>query len=170
MNPYGWQEKAYVAKIGYAGGLVMKWTLKIAALLGVLLLPVLVLAQAATSTTGAPPDITTVEDALSLFKVMTGAFKGGTYAIGASALLTLLVAAARYFKALDLIKIPDSWDKWVAMALAMGGSVAMGLWAGHDWMTIVSTGVQVGVYSIGGWEMLLKPLRNKLLKKKKVGE
>jgi hypothetical protein len=149
----------------------MKWTLKLAALLGVLLLPMLVLAQVATtSTSTVPPDLKTADDVLSLFKLMTGAFQGGAYAVGASSALTLLVAGARYFKALDLIKIPDTWDKWVALGLAMATSVAAGLWAGHDWWAIVSTGVQVGVYSIGGWEMVLKPLRNKLLKKKKVGE
>ena len=109
-------------------------------------------------------------DVFGTLSLLSGAFSSGWDAATAGLLLSLVVAGARFFKGLDLIKVPDSWDKWIAVALSMLTSVSVGLVAGKDALEILSTGLQIGVYAIGGWEVLLKPLRNKLLKKSKVGD
>jgi len=136
---------------------------------GLLLLPAVALAVDTSSTSTTSLAIGSAGDAISLFRVMAAAFSGGAYAAGAGAAVALLVAVLRYVKALDIVKLPDAWDKWVALGLAMASSIAGGLWAGHGWWDILSTGVQAGVYAIGGWELLLKPLRNKLVGKSKIG-
>lgn len=45
---------------------------------------------------------------------------------------------------------------WVAMGLAVAGTVGAGLIAGLGWADAIIQGVLAGVVAIGGWELLLK--------------
>lgn len=62
-----------------------------------------------------------------------------------------------------LDKLPAESTKWVAMGLAMLGSISTGFMAGNvPWYTVLFNGLHVGVAAIGGWELVLKPLLTKL--------
>lgn len=104
-----------------------------------------------------------------MLEMMMQAFQGGQWTLFAGLLLSGLVAAARYLKALDLIKIPDAADGWIAMGLAMVASIGLGLQNGQDWLSIVTTALTVGAAAVGGWELLLKRLRDRFLGKSRVG-
>jgi uncharacterized membrane protein YjjP (DUF1212 family) len=84
----------------------------------------------------------------------------------AGGVLALLVALARFVKILDFI--PDQYDKWVVMLLAMMGSTAVGLVGAWDWLTIVITALTAGAAAIGGWELVLKDLRDKIFGRNRV--
>jgi phosphoglycerol transferase MdoB-like AlkP superfamily enzyme len=119
-------------------------------------------AQVVTSTSG-PAD---AGEALTLIGQIATAAKGGAWNIVAGGVLALLVALARFVKILDFI--PDQYDKWVVMLLAMMGSTAVGLVGAWDWLTIVITALTAGAAAIGGWELVLKDLRDKIFGRNRV--
>lgn len=128
---------------------------KILFVLLLLLVPALVLAQTATSTT-VDPDTLKPEELTGVLALMAKAFSDGNWRLASGLLLTVAVAG---FKFLGINKlIPKKHNKWVAGALALATSVAVGLMSGMGWFAIVSTGVTVGVVAVGGWEAILEPL------------
>lgn len=130
----------------------MKALHRFAALLAVLLFPLAALAQAAASLP---------TDPASLLGWFAEVHKGGQWSLLIGGALTLVLRFAPVLKPL-LDKLPAESTKWVAMALAMLGSVATGLMAGVPWYKVIVDGLQVGVAAIGGWELILKPLLSKL--------
>lgn len=103
--------------------------------------------QVATSTSG-----------VDLLGPMADAFKGGQWGLAAGLLLTVLVALARWLRLTKLI--PKKWDKWLAVGVAMVGSIATGLVAGQNWLAILSGGIAVGLTAIGGYETLGRMIRS----------
>lgn len=85
------------------------------------------------------------------------AFRSRAWTLIAAAVLTLFVVGLRLFKSIQ--RVPDELVPWVTMAIATGTSMALGLQAGQSWMTVLSTGVLVGVAAIGGWETFGKLVR-----------
>lgn len=121
------------------------------------------LAQTATSTVGLDPTSLTPGDLTGVIALMANAFSSGNYMVGSGLLLTVAIAV---FKMLGMNKLfHKKHNKWVAGALAMATSVAVGLMAQASWWVIFSTGVGVGVTAIGGWELVLEPIM-KWLKRK----
>jgi len=123
---------------------------RILAFLAVLMVPAFVLAQTATST--ATPGAG--DDPIVLIGMMVKAFQSGAWAVGAGLLLTVVVALGRAFRVLQWI--PKKAVPWATAAIAVLTSVGLGLTNDQDWMTIVSTGISVGLVAIGGWETLGK--------------
>ncbi len=83
--------------------------------------------------------------------------------------ITLLVRLLTLLKPLAE-KLPPEATKWLAMALAMLGSIATGLMAKIPWYKVLLDGIQVGTAAMGGWEFILKPILGKLgLSKNPVG-
>ena len=146
----------------------MKRSLTLPIVVLVMLAAATALAQTLTATTAtvAPGDIRTPEDALNVGWLIIQVFKGGGWTVGAGLCLSFGIAAARFFKLFD--KIPDKYDGWVAVIVAVLGSVAGGLQLKQDWVTIVFTAVSVGVTAIGSWELVLKKVRDVLLKRNRV--
>lgn len=87
--------------------------------------------------------------------------KAGHWSLLIGGALTLILRFAPIVKPL-LDKLPAEATKWVAMAIAMLGSIATGLMAGVPWYKVLVDGLQVGAAAIGGWELILKPLLTKL--------
>lgn len=112
------------------------------------LTPELVFAQTSSSTVAALGG----GDPVALIGLMAKAYREGAYALGSGLLLTLVVWIARAIKLLEWL--PQKATRWVATGLAMATSIGVGLTAGQDWLSIVSTGLSVGLTSIGGWEAL----------------
>jgi hypothetical protein len=126
--------------------------------LAVLLVPVVVLAQTATSTTAAPGDLinTTLE-----------AFKSGSWGVGVGGILMLLMAIGR---GIGILKwIPAKAVPWVTLGLASLGAIGTGLIAGSDWLTILQAAFTSGLTAIGGWETFGKLVRDQVRKKKDEG-
>lgn len=75
--------------------------------------------------------------------------------------ITLLVRLLTLLKPLAE-KLPPEHTKWLAMGLAMLGSIATGLLASVPWYKVIADGVQTGAAALGGWEFVLKPALSKL--------
>lgn len=131
-----------------------------------LIAPATALAQTSTVSVPIDPNLITVGELPALIQLMVKTFQGGGYAIASGLLLALLVACARFFKLLDWI--PDAYDKWVAMTIAVLTSVAVGLMSGQDLLTMILAAVNVGAIAIGGWEVILKQLRDRILQRSRV--
>jgi hypothetical protein len=136
---------------------------------GLLALPAVAAAQEAAATAAAttstivhPGDVNTFAEGLGVFKMMIKAFGDKNWALGAALILTLLVTICRFFSVVR--KIPKQWVPWIAAALAMATSVAVGLQAGLGAWAITTTGITVGLTAVGGWETLGKLLRGVLRK------
>lgn len=109
-----------------------------------------------TSTAAAAPALS--DNLFELIPLMAQAFKSHAYTLGAAIALAVLVAVLRFVNLLNWL--PDKYDRWVAMAIAMLTSVSLGLQTEQDWITIVVTAISVGAAAVGGWEMALKPVRD----------
>lgn len=133
----------------------MKTFAPLFAVIAAMLIPLVVLAQAASSPATVPDDLAGI---IAFFKA-THASKAHALMIGGA--LTVLVRLLTLAKPLA-DKLPPSATKWVAMSLAMLGSISTGLLAGVPWYTVIIDGAQVGVAAMGGWEFILKPLLSKL--------
>lgn len=116
------------------------------------------------------------EQAASLpedFSGIVGFFRqtheAGEWSLVIGGVITLLVRLLTLIKPLAA-KLPPEQTKWIAMGLAMLGSIATGLMAKVAWYKVLADGVQVGAAALGGWEFVLKPLLGKLgLSKNPVG-
>lgn len=117
-----------------------------------LLFPALVFAQEAASLP---------VDPASLLGWFAETHKAGHWSLLIGGALTLVLRFAPVLKPL-LDKLPAESTKWVAMGVAMLGSIATGLMAGVAWYKVLVDGATVGVAAIGGWELILKPLLAKL--------
>lgn len=98
-----------------------------------------------------------VSGALTLLPTIVKAFAEGKYALGAAAVLMLLVFAVRTF----LWKsVPKKYVPLVTAGLAAASAVAGALWVGVDPVKAVLDGLTVGISAVGLWE-LAKPLLKK---------
>lgn len=116
-------------------------------------LPLIAFAQ------GEPASLPT--DPGAIFEWFAQTHAAGHWSLLIGGALTLILRFAPLVKSL-LDKLPAEATKWVAMALAMIGSIATGLMAGVPWYKVLVDGLQVGVAAIGGWELILKPILTKL--------
>lgn len=121
-------------------------------LFAALLFPLAALAQEAASLPSDPA---------SLLGWFAETHKAGHWSLLIGGVLTLILRFAPLVKPL-LDKLPAEATKWVAMGVAMVGSIATGLMAGVPWYKVLVDGLQVGAAAIGGWELILKPLLTKL--------
>lgn len=103
------------------------------------------LEQVDTSTTS--PNIEAIEDA----------FNTGNWVLLTGLVLSALIWLARITGLTR--RIPGQYDKWVAIAIAMLGSVAAGLVEGKPLLSIVASGIGVGVTAIGVYETTVKPIK-----------
>jgi len=92
------------------------------------------------------------EDAFAL----VDAIKSRNWPLAVGLILMLLVFVANKLGLKRLVG-PKALP-WVAMAVAVAGSVGTGLLAGLGWVESLLQGVLTGVAAIGGWELLLKHL------------
>lgn len=130
----------------------MRHLARLAVVLALLALPVIAFAQAAASLP---------VDPASLLGWFAETHAAGHWSLLIGGAITLLLRFAPLLRPL-LDKLPAEATKWVAMGLAMLGSIATGLMAGVPWYKVLVDGAQVGVAAIGGWELILKPLLAKL--------
>jgi hypothetical protein len=89
------------------------------------------------------------------------AFESHSWALIAAAILMVLVIIGRLVLKAEVNK---KYVPWIALFIAAASSVAAGIQAGKAWMSIVVTGVLVGVAAVGGWETFGKLLRGILRK------
>lgn len=129
----------------------MKTILAIIALLGI---PLIAFAQA-SSIPVFPSDATGV---IAWFQATHAA---GNWSLLIGGVITLFVRMLTLLKPLA-DKLPAESAKYIAMALAVLGSVATGLLAGTAWYKVLLDGIEVGMTAIGGWELVLKPVLDKL--------
>lgn len=87
--------------------------------------------------------------------------EAGEWSLVIGGAVTLLVRLLTLLKPLA-DKLPPEATKWLAMGLAMLGSIATGLMAKIAWYKVILDGLQVGAAALGGWEFILKPLLDKL--------
>ncbi len=128
----------------------------LALILAVLLVPVVALAQVvALQPASLPADPSGI---LAFFKQTHDSKEWGLLIGG---IITLLVRLLTLLKPLA-DKLPPEKTKWLAMGLAMLGSIATGLLAGIPWYKVLVDGAQMGAAALGGWEFILKPLLGKL--------
>ncbi len=123
-------------------------------LVALLLLPVVAFAQASQ-----PSSLPS--DAAGIVAFFRDTHANGSWSLAIGGAITLLVRLLTLLRPLA-DKLPAEAVEWVAMALAMLGSIATGLMSGIVWYKVLADGVQVGVAAIGGWELILKPLLAKL--------
>ncbi len=124
------------------------------ALLAVFLVPLAALAQAS-----AP--VVVPEDFAGMIAFFKSTHDSKAYALLFGGALTVLVRLLTLAKPLAA-KLPPAATKWLAMGLAMLGSISTGLLSGVVWYTVIVDGVTVGVAALGGWEFVLKPIMSKL--------
>ena len=123
---------------------------KLLAILAILMVPAIALAQTATSSVVGVGSILSADDGLRVLEMLANAFRSGDWALGSGLLLTLVVAVARM---LGLSKrLNKAWVPWATAGMAIAASVGVGLQTDQDWWKIVSTGLLVGLTAIGGWE------------------
>jgi hypothetical protein len=135
------------------------------AVLALIMMSLAALAGTATVTTTVSPDgIKSVDDALGVVKLITAAFERKDYANGAGLVLAFVIGASRYLGLFDKIKIPDAYDKWVAMGISMLVSVSIGLQRHKSALDILHAALNVGGMAIASWELVLQPARDKFLK------
>lgn len=113
------------------------------------------LLAAMTSTVATTTTSTTSEATHYISAVMAGQARTLIPAI----LLSVFVYILRQLRVTS--KIPPDYDKWVAMTIAMTTSIIGGLTTGQDVISILLTAAEVGMASIGGWELILKPFLGK---------
>ena len=101
-------------------------------------------------------DAADVEEAVEEAFALVEAIKSKNWPLAVGLILMLLVFAANKF-GLKKIVGPKALP-WVAMVLAVFGTVGTGLIAGLGWAESLMQGVMAGVVAIGGWELLLKHL------------
>jgi hypothetical protein len=118
------------------------------------LAPLVVLAQSS-----AP--VVVPDDLAGIIAFFKSTHDSKAYALLFGGLLTVLVRLLTLAKPLAA-KLPPEATKYLAMGLAMLGSIATGLLSGVVWYTVIIDGVTVGVAALGGWEFILKPLLSKL--------
>ena len=94
-----------------------------------------------------------------LIGMLAKAYESQAWALLAGLLLTLAVWVANTFV---LAKVKPAHMRWVALGLSVVTSVGLGLQGGQDWMTILVTGLTVGLTSIGMWETAGKTARDTL--------
>jgi len=82
------------------------------------------------------------------------AIKSKNWPLAVGLILMLLVFAANKLGLKKLVG-PKALP-WVAMAIAVCGSVGTGLMAGLGWAESIMQGILTGVAAIGGWELVLK--------------
>jgi hypothetical protein len=130
----------------------MRHIARLIAVLALLALPLIAFAQEAASL---PSDLPGV---IGWFAQTHAA---GEWSLLIGGALTLLVRLLTLLRPLA-DKLPPEATKWLAMGLAMLGSAATGLLSHVPWYKVVADGVLVGVAAIGGWELVLKPVLDKL--------
>jgi len=91
-----------------------------------------------------------VEDAFALIE----AIKSKNWPLAVGLILMLLVFVANKLGLKKLVG-PKALP-WVAMGLAVAGTIGTGLIAGLGWADSIMQGILAGVVAIGGWELLLK--------------
>jgi hypothetical protein len=131
--------------------------LHLLALFTVLLVPAVALAQASLPS-----------DPSALLTWFAETHAAGHWSLLIGGALTLFLRFAPLVKPL-LDKLPAETTKWVAMGVAMVGSIATGLMAGVPLYKVMITGAQVGAAAIGGWELILKPLLTRFGMQKAAG-
>jgi len=78
------------------------------------------------------------------------AYSSKDWALGAAAALMLAVLLVRQFKLTD--KVPSAVVPWATAGLAMATSVSLGIQNGQSWVSIITTGLTVGLSAVGLWE------------------
>lgn len=124
-----------------------------------LLVLVLVLAVGAVAFAQSPASLPSDAAGIVAFFKQTHDSKEWGLFIGG--VITLLVRLLTLLKPLAE-KLPPEHTKWLAMGLAMLGSIATGLLASVPWYKVLVDGAQTGAAALGGWEFILKPLLAKL--------
>lgn len=123
--------------------------------LSVLLVASTALAQTATSSTAG--------DLQVLLPLITDAFKSNQWVLAVGLVLTAVVAIIRKLP-LDAF-LPKAALPWIALGIALLGSVGAGLASGRPWYEIVVTGLTAGAVAIGGWETVGKLIAGLFTKK-----
>lgn len=138
----------------------MRWLLAII----IVFLPLVAMATSTTTSTVVvtPESVDSVGGLFDVLKLSIKAFQGGAWAVGAGLVLTMVVAALRMFNVIK--RIPKEYVPWGVAGMAMLTSVGLGLQAGIAWDAILTTGLTVGLVSMGGWSTFGK-LAKGLLKK-----
>lgn len=129
---------------------------KLLAIFALLLVPVAALAQVV-----ALDPVTVPDDPAGIIAFFKDTHAGKSWSLLIGGVITLLVRLLTLLKPLAA-KLPPEQTKWLAMALAMLGSIATGLLAGVAWYKVIADGIQTGAAALGGWEFVLKPLLAKL--------
>lgn len=137
---------------------------KLLVILALVFLPAVVFAQVVALQPASLP-----EDPSAILAWFKETHSGHSWGLLIGGVITLLVRLLTLLKPLA-DKLPPEQTKWLAMGLAMLGSISTGLMAGVAWYKVLADGVQIGAAALGGWEFVLKPLLGKLgLSKNPVG-
>ena len=128
----------------------------LALIVAVLLVPLAALAQVV-----ALDPVTVPSDPAGIIAFFKETHDTKAWSLLIGGVITLLVRLLTLLKPLAE-KLPPEQTKWLAMGLAMLGSIATGLLANVAWYKVIADGVQTGAAALGGWEFVLKPLLAKL--------
>lgn len=105
--------------------------------------------------------VTVPGDAAGVIALLKATHDSKEWGLLIGIVITVLVRVLTLLKPLAA-KLPPEQTKWLAMGLAMLGSIATGLLAHVPWYKVLIDGLQSGTAALGGWEFLLKPLLAKL--------
>jgi hypothetical protein len=93
-----------------------------------------------------------------IMQLLSGAYGANDWVLLSGLLLACVVIGLRrlpWFK-----DLPKRYKKWQALTIAILSSIAVGLQTGQEWLSIIVTGLAVGLAAIGGWEAIWEPLRD----------
>ena len=99
-------------------------------------------------------EIESIEEAAEEAFALIDAIKSKNWPLAVGLILALLVFVANKLGLKD--KVGPKAVPWIAMAIAVAGTVSTGLMAGLGWAESLIQGALTGVAAIGGWELILK--------------
>lgn len=99
-------------------------------------------------------EIADIEEAAEAAFALIDAIKSKNWPLAVGLILMLVVFVANKLGLKNLVG-PKAVP-WIAMGLAVFGTVGTGLITGLGWADAIVQGVLAGVVAIGGWELLLK--------------
>ena len=99
-------------------------------------------------------EIEELDEAMEEAFALVDAIQSKNWPLAVGLFLMLLVFAANKLGLKKLV--PPKALPWVAMTIAVCGTVGTGLVVGLGWAEALVQGVLTGVVAIGGWEMLFK--------------